>query len=77
MMATNALTTTNELITMGFDMRWEYKVIKFSKRSFFSGTIDPEAFEAELNNLGRDGWELVSVTQNQMAITVAVLKRAR
>lgn len=58
-------------------MRWEYKVIKFSKRSFFSGTIDPEAFEAELNNLGRDGWELVSVTQNQMAITVAVLKRAR
>jgi hypothetical protein len=55
---------------MGFDMRWEYKVIKFSKRSFFSGTIDPEAFEAELNNLGRDGWELVSVTQNQMAISV-------
>ena len=40
-------------------MRWEYKVIKFNKRSFFSGTIDPEAFEAELNNLGRDGWELL------------------
>jgi hypothetical protein len=58
-------------------MRWEYKVIKFSKRSFFSGTIDPEAFETELNSLGREGWELVSVTQNQMAIAVAVFKRSR
>lgn len=58
-------------------MRWEYKVIKYCKRSFFSGTIDPEAFEAELNNYGRDGWELVSVTQNQMGIMVAVLKRTR
>jgi len=58
-------------------MRWEYKVIKYSKRNFFSGTIDPEAFEAELNSYGREGWELVSVTQNQMAIVVAVFKRAR
>lgn len=58
-------------------MRWEYKVIKYSKRSFFSGTIDPEAFEVELNSYGREGWELVSVTQNQMGIMVAVLKRTR
>lgn len=58
-------------------MRWEYKVIKFSKRNFLSGTIDPDAFESELNALGREGWELVSFTQDQMAIAVAVFKRSR
>lgn len=38
---------------------WEFKVMK-TDRSFWSGKdkADPELF---LNNLGRDGWELISV----------------
>ena len=59
-------------------MRWEYKTINFTKRSFFTGTIELDAFETQLNELGREGWELVSVTQNQMQRGVmAVFKRAR
>ncbi len=57
-------------------MRWEYKTIEV-KRKFFSGAISAEAFEEQLNALGREGWELVSVNQNQMHGTVAVLKRGK
>ena len=57
-------------------MRWEYKTIKV-KRAFLTGGIDAEVFEVQLNNLGREGWELVSVNQNQMHSVVAVLKRSK
>ncbi len=57
-------------------MRWEYKVIEV-KRKFLTGGIAPESFQAQLNELGREGWELVSVNQNQMHSVVAVLKRSR
>ena len=42
-------------------MRWEYKTIKFKKRSFFSGSLDTDELNQEINALGRDGWELVSI----------------
>lgn len=58
-------------------MRWEYKTINFVKRKFFNGAVDTELLEVQLNDLGRDGWELVSVTQNQMRGVVLVLKRPR
>jgi len=57
-------------------MRWEYKVVE-AKRSFMSGGIKTEAFEQQLNELGRDGWELVTVNQNQIHKVVAVLKRPK
>jgi hypothetical protein len=57
-------------------MRWEYKTIKV-KRAFFTGAIDAEAFEVQLNALGRDSWELVCVNQNNLHGMIAVLKRAK
>ncbi len=42
---------------------WEYKVLKLETESgFFSGTeFDSVELEKELNRLGAEGWELVSV----------------
>lgn len=62
-------------------MRWEYKTLSFKKRSFFSGAIDTEAFNQQLDALGRDGWELVSICPNSFmgapSGVVAVLKRQK
>lgn len=40
-------------------MNWEYKVLKLGTSGFFGGKVDAEGFEAHINNLGREGWELV------------------
>lgn len=42
---------------------WEYKVLKLETESgFFSGTeFDGNELEKELNRLGAEGWELVSI----------------
>lgn len=46
-------------------MRWEYKTIKFKKRTFW-GLLDEEQMQSKLNSLGAMGWELVS-TQREAA----------
>jgi len=38
--------------------RWEYKVINIRSESY---RLDPKCAE-QLNELGRDGWELISMT---------------
>ena len=38
--------------------RWEYKIINIRSENY---RLDP-AYEAELNELGETGWELVSIT---------------
>lgn len=62
-------------------MRWEYKTITFKKRHFFSGSIDLETLNQQLDALGREGWELVSICPNVFmgapTGVVGVLKRQR
>lgn len=62
-------------------MRWEYTTLSFKKRSFFSGAIDAEALTQQLDSLGREGWELVSVCPGSFfgapVGLIAVLKRQR
>ncbi len=58
-------------------MRWEYKTLQYTKRSFFTGAVNAVELERELNELGRDGWELVSINQTQMQPALIVLKRSK
>jgi hypothetical protein len=65
-------------------MQWEYKVIPIKTRihsNHFQGGSKPvmEGVQNDLNNLGKEGWELVSVQdvslQDGRRFTVAYLKR--
>lgn len=49
--------------TINLMTRWEYKVLKLeTESSFFTGTeFDESELEFELNHLGAEGWELVSI----------------
>ncbi|PKM95632.1 MAG: DUF4177 domain-containing protein [Firmicutes bacterium HGW-Firmicutes-1] len=41
--------------------RWIYKVIEFDpKKSFMGGKVDCNNIEQRLNELGRQGWEVIS-----------------
>ena len=56
-------------------MRWEYKVLPFSKRFFFTGEVNAAELAKALNELGREGWEVVSSSQNRMQKMLVILKR--
>jgi hypothetical protein len=62
-------------------MKWEYLTVKFATGGFvLGGKLDGDAFNAELNKLGEEGWEMVSVFDTNMdqgmtRDVVAVLKR--
>ncbi len=40
-------------------MNWEYKVLKLATGGILGGKVDAEGFEAHINNLGHEGWELI------------------
>ena len=41
-------------------MQWEYRTLKVNCKGFFGGKFDEGRLDEMLNDLGRDGWELVS-----------------
>jgi len=47
-------------------MKWEYKSIKYTKRSFLSGQINLSELDKKLDNLGSEGWELVNINVNAL-----------
>ena len=63
-------------------MKWEYKTIKFGAQGgFLGGKFDEKKLEAYINELGRDGWELVTafdtnMSQGQTRDIVAIFKRS-
>jgi hypothetical protein len=62
-------------------MKWEYLTVKFATSGFLlGGKLDGDAFNEKLNELGEQGWELVSafdtnMDQGMTRDVVAVLKR--
>ena len=63
-------------------MKWEYQTITFPSGGFLGGKLESDEFDAELNRLGRQGWELVSVMDTNQSsgatrFVVAVFKRPR
>lgn len=62
--------------------RWEYKSFKVGTGGFAGGILEIEDFNAELNKLGEQGWELVSCLSTNMGQgatrdVVAILKRKK
>lgn len=46
--------------------KWEYKSVKFETKGFMGGILEINDFDNKLNELGQQGWELVSsFTTNQ------------
>ncbi len=42
-------------------MKWKYKTIKFAPKGWFTGgRVDERQLDDLMNELGQDGWELVS-----------------
>ena len=63
-------------------MEWEYKTIKLATTGFNGGKLDEHELDKCMNQLGKQGWELVSAfSTNQLAGTtrdvVAVFKKAK
>ncbi len=63
--------------------KWEYKTLTFEAAGFWSGggKLDAQMLTDQLNELGDQGWELVSVfdttkLEGQTRQVYAVMKRA-
>lgn len=41
-------------------MDWEYKTIKLAARGFMGGKFDENQLDSYMNELGSQGWELVT-----------------
>jgi len=45
-------------------MRWQYKTVKI--KATWTGNLKTETIEEELNNLGRQDWELVNIVYSHV-----------
>ena len=54
--------------------KWEYKTFKADRdayKGFFKGVKD-DKFEKDINVLGKEGWELISITNQRLFFKKAV-----
>jgi len=62
-------------------MKYEYKVLKFDVKGWFTRKVDSNDLESELNKYGSEGWEIESV-ENILTdpgctkMLVAIMKRS-
>lgn len=61
---------------------WEYKTVRVEAGGWVNLKLDHEQFETQLNELGREGWELVGTTATHDSggrthSLMAVFKRPR
>lgn len=47
--------------------QWEYKSVKHKTNGLLGGIVDTDAFDAALNELGKQGWELVGVFDTNLS----------
>jgi hypothetical protein len=60
--------------------RWQYQTVQFETKGFLGGILDLDAFQDTLNQLGSQGWELVTcfdtnMSEGQSRYVIAVFKR--
>ncbi len=63
-------------------MKWQYQTIEFNFKGTFSSTIDMDSVEATLNQLGNQGWELITFNLNHghlnsKVAAIAILKKIK
>lgn len=63
-------------------MEWEYYTYRYKAAGFWGTKIEPAEVDAVLNEIGRQGWELVSViaigaAQGMTKELVMIFKRQR
>jgi len=52
-------------------MKWQYKTVKLELKGLHGGKLDEVDLDHELNDLGQQGWELVSVVLAQATATAS------
>ena len=63
-------------------VKWDYKTVKLGAGGLIGGKIDEDKLETFMNDLGSDGWELVSIfgtnqSGGQTRDVFMVFKRSR
>jgi transcriptional regulator with XRE-family HTH domain len=60
-------------------MKYEYKVLKFDVKRFITTKVDSDDMEDQLNELGVEGWELISISEilKDMGVTVMLVATMR
>lgn len=59
---------------------YEYKTVSYNAKGILGGKVDAYEFELMLNQLGAEGWELVSslasnTTHGQTSYIISIFKR--